>query len=433
MGGEIVITTWKQNLKHLNKNEYLMLREMCHLAKNVYNTALYNIRQHYFAEGSFLRYEANYHLMKMDPNYKLLGVQVAQQTMRCVDAAFRSFFKLLSMAKNKQYSCGKVGLPKYLDKDGFYPIHIPTAHIKNKCFIVSTSPELKHKYGGALKIRVPDKLLDKDIRQIHIIPKYNGKYFEVRYMFEDDTDYKQQAQNLDETKFLGIYLGVNNLATCVTNTGESFIIDGKELKSINQWYNKEIARLSSIKDHQGIKRRTKKQFVITQKRNRRIQDKIYCAAKYIVNYCLENNIGNIVVGYNDGFQQNVKLGKVNNQNFVMLPLGKFKERIALLCDRYGIKFTLQEESYTSQASFFDNDYIPTWNPRNPHQGNFSGRRTYRGLYKRQNGNVLNADVNGALNILRKSNLTDLTVLQARGNVVMPTRIRLSSQTLQTSP
>ena len=417
-----MISTWKQNLKKLSNNEYKMLREMCHLSKNVYNTALYNIRQHYFSEGSYLKYEANYFQMRDDYNYKLLGTAVSQQTMKCADYSFRSFFKLLEMIKERKFTTTKISIPHYLEKDGMYPLYIPTLHIKDKCFVISTSPELKHKYGGAIRIRIPDKLLDKHIRQVHIIPKYNGKYFEAHYVYDDDTDYKDGVE-LDNSKFLGIDLGVNNLATCVTNEGASFIIDGKHIKSINQWYNKELARLSSIKDKQKIKSFTKKQYVVTTKRNNRINDYLYCAAKYIVKYCIQNHIGNLVVGYNEGFQQNVRFRKNDTQNFVMIPMGRFKDRLKLLCERYGINFVLQEESYTSQASFFDNDDIPTWNPRNPKQGKFSGYRNKRCYTRKDGKGKVHADVNGALNILRKSKLTDLTVLQSRGAVVTPLRIR----------
>lgn len=415
--------TWKQNLKHLTVEQYKMLRELCSLSRAVYNESLYNIRQHYFAEGSYLRYEANYHLVKNSDNYKRLGASVSQQSMKGADAAFKSFFGLLKLAKSGKYQGWKTRMPKYLKKDSFFKIAFSQAQISGDKFRVPISFDMRKEYQEPMFINIPPHIRDKKIHQIHIIPKYNGKYFEVRYMFEDNDEIKPE---LDFTKAIGIDLGVNNLATCVTNTGESFIIDGKKLKSINQWYNKELSRLSSIKDKQGIRCCTNRQYKLTTKRNNRVNNYIYCAAKKIVNYCVDNKIGNVVVGYNDGFQSAVNLGRVNNQNFVMIPLGRLKNRIEHLSNQYGINFVQQEESYTSKASFFDNDIMPKWNPQNPVEAKFSGKRVHRGLYITSAGIQINADVNAALNILRKSNLTDLKVLQAKGAVSSPLRCIIAS-------
>lgn len=414
--------TWKQNLKHMSSKQYQMLREMCALSKNVYNESLYNIRQHYFSEGSYLRYEANYPIMKTSENYKKLGANVAQQSMRFADYAFKSFFRLLKLAKSGKYESWKIRMPHYLPKDGLCKMCFTQASISDGKFRVPTSKEMRSKYDEKILIDIPPYLRDKKINQIHIIPKYRGKFFEVRYMFEDDEIEPKQSDN---SKALGIDLGIKNLATCVTNEGNSFIIDGKKLKSINQWYNKELSRLSRIKDKQHIQSYTRKQYLITRKRNNRIQDYMYCSAKKIVTYCLQNDIGNIVVGYNDGFQQNTNLGKVNNQKFVMIPYGQLKARVEYLCSMHGINFIQQEESYTSKASFFDNDEMPKWNPQNPVIAEFSGTRIHRGLYKTKSGTLVNADINGALNILRKSNVVSLTALYTSGEVGTPLRIRIS--------
>lgn len=422
-GGEIMLVTWKQNLKHLSKDEYLLLREMCRLSKNVYNESLYNIRQHYFAEKSFLRYEANYPIEKLSENYKLLGANLAQQTMKCVDSAFRSFFALLKLVEKRQYSRDAVRIPHYLPKDGLYPLHLPESFMKEDgTMLIPMSPLMKKRTDIRIKLNFPPQIRDKKIHQIHIVPKQGGKWFEATYLFDiEDTE----KIDLDQTKALAIDLGINNFATCATSDGHAFIIDGKKIKSQNQWYNRYRVRLSSIKDRQKIKGDTKLMSRITEKRNHQIQDFIYCSAKYIVNYCVKNRIGNVVIGYNDGFQDRVNLGKINNQKFVMIPYGKFKDRLKFLCERYHINYQEQEESYTSKASFLDNDEMPVWNPRNPVQGSFSGKRIKRGLYQTKHGTLINADVNGALNIMRKSKLTDLSVLQCRGEVITPTRIRLS--------
>ena len=418
-----MLIAWKQNLKGLSVDEYNYLRRLCKLSKDIYNQSLYNIRQHYFAEGEYLRYEANWHLLKDDDNYKLLGGGIAQQSMKAADQSFKSFFGLLKLTKKSHYESWRIRLPKYLPKDSYHPIVFTDCNkaIKNSKFKVPVSKLLKDE-ASKLYLTIPKPLKDKNIHQIHIVPKHHGNFFEVRYLFEKEVE---PSHSLDHSKALAIDLGVNNFATCATSTGESFIIDGKKIKSINQWYNKENARLSSIKDKQKIKEWTTLQYRKASRRSNQIYNFVCCASKYIVNYCIENNIGNIVVGYNDGFQDNPNLGKVNNQTFVMLPFGKFKSRLEYLCRLAGIHYQTQEESYTSKASFMMNDIIPKWDPRNPTTVEFSGKRISRGLYRNNNNTLINADVNGALNILRKSKLTDLLVLQRRGYVVEPLRVRIS--------
>ena len=149
------------------------------------------------------------------------------------------------------------------------------------------------------------------------------------------------------------------------------------------------------------------------------------AAKYVINYCLNHDIGTLVVGYNETFQNLSKLGCVNNQNFVNIPFGKFRDKLRYLCELNGITFIKQEESYTSKSSFFDNDRLPVYNADNVKEYRFSGRRIHRGLYRTKSGMLFNADVNGALNILRKSNVVDCKILYNRGEVNTPVRIRIA--------
>ena len=161
-----------------------------------------------------------------------------------------------------------------------------------------------------------------------------------------------------------------------------------------------------------------------RKRNRRVNHALSVAARRIVNYCVENRIGNIVVGYNSDWKREINIGKQNNQNFVQIPHGKLREKLKYLCKLYGIVYVEQEESYTSKASFFDDDFLPTYDANNSQPYKFSGRRITRGQYKSATGIVLNADVNGALNILRKCSLISLAALQDRGCVSQPRRIRI---------
>jgi len=264
-------------------------------------------------------------------------------------------------------------------------------------------------------------LKDKIIKEIKIVPGFNARYFEIQYTYEVE----EIQSNLDIKQALAIDLGLNNLATCVTSNGDSFIIDGRRLKSINQWYNKENSRLQSDKDLRGIKYITRKQFLLKDKRNRQVNDYINKTCRTIINYCIDNNIGNLVIGYNETLQREINIGKRNNQNFVNIPIGNIKEKLEYLCKLYGIKFTKQEESYTSKASFFDGDKIPKYNQDDPKDYKFSGRRIKRGLYKTKKGILINADVNGALNILKKSSVVSLETLYSSGEVDTPVRIRIS--------
>ena len=409
----------KNQVRHLTKQEYVALKTLCRLSKNLYNATLYAIRQYYFTEKKYLRYESAYHALKDNENYKLLNTDIAQQTMKVVDRNFKSFFALVNKAKQCDYKFSSIKLPHYLPKDGYFMLIIPRFTVKDGYFTVPMSNAFKKEFG-TVKLPFPKNLDKKQVKEIHIIPKHNCKFFEIDFVYIQE----QQTMQLNPNNALGIDLGLDNLATCVTNTGASFIVDGKKLKSINQWYNKENARLQSIKDKQGIKGLTNRQYRLLTKRNNRVNYYMNKTARIIVNYCIQNNIGNIVVGYNIDWKRNINIGSCNNQNFTQIPHGNLRVKIKSLCERYGINYVEQEESYTSQADFFANDTLPVYNADNPQEYNFRGKRISRGQYRTYQGTIINADCNGALNILRKSNLVDLRVLQARGCLNQPERIRV---------
>ena len=410
--------TLKQQVKHLSKKEFRNLKYLCHIAKNLKNQAIYNVRQHYFKNKKYLSYNENYKMLKNSENYKKLNSNMAQQILKEVDESFKSFFALLKLAKNGQYN-GKVKLPNYLDKDGFTTLVIGFVRLKDDMLIVPYSNSFR-KTHKEIAIKLPPVLKGKKIKEIRIIPKQHSRYFEIQYIYEVE----EVQRELNKENALGIDLGIDNLCTCVTNTGASFIIDGRKLKSINQYYNKINAKLQSIKDKQKIEHTTLRQKRITRKRNNRINDYLSKAARTIVNYCLNNDIGKLVLGYNEDFQRNSNIGSINNQNFVNIPYGKLRDKLIYLCKLYGIEFKLQEESYTSKASFFDGDEIPIYDKENLQEYIFSGKRIKRGLYQTSTGKLINADCNGALNILRKSKVVDLSVLYNRGELNTPKRIRV---------
>ena len=413
--------TVKQQLKHLSKEDYKNIKHLCHIAKNLTNQAIYNIRQHYFAEGKYLNYDKNYALLKSSDNYRTLNSNMAQQILKEVDGAFKSFFGLLKLAKKGKYSFRDCKLPHYLPKDGFTTLVIGFVRLNGNKLILPYSNTFR-KTHKPVEIRIPPILADKKIKEIRIIPKSKARFFEIQYTYETECI----QRNLNQNNALALDLGVNNLVTAVSSKGRSFIIDGKRLKSVNQWFNKENSRLQSIKDKQGFhKKTTNCQKILADKRNRQVNDYMSKTAKKIINYCITNNIGTLVVGYNETFQRNTDIGRQNNQNFVNIPFGKLRSKLEYLCELNGIAFVKQEESYTSKASFWDKDVIPLYNADNPQKYHFSGKRVKRGLYRTANGKLLNADVNGALNILRKSSVVSLDTLYSSGEVDTPVRIRVA--------
>ncbi len=413
--------TIKQQVKQLSKEDYKNLRELSHIAKNLTNEAIYNVRQSYFNEGKYLNYEKNYALLKNSENYKSLNSNMAQQILKEVDSMFHSFFGLIKLAEKGRYSFKDIKLPYYLPKDSFTTLVIGFVRFNGNQLTIPYSQSYKKGHKG-ITINLPPKLAGKKVKEIRIIPKSKARFFEIQYCYEAE----EIQSNLDENHALAVDLGVDNLAACVTSKGKSFIIDGKRLKSINQWFHKENARLQCIKDKQKFgKKSTNKQQTIRRNRNNKVNDYMNKSARMIINYCLNNDIGTLVCGYNKTFQRNSDIGKKNNQNFVNIPFGKLREKFRYLCKLYGIKYIEQEESCTSKASFFDEDIIPVYNQDTPQTYTFSGKRIKRGLYQCANGKTLNADINGALNILKKSNVVSLVGLYGRGELDTPIRIRVA--------
>ena len=413
--------TIKQQVKHLSKEDYLTIKELCHTAKNLANEAIYNVRQYYFTEGEFLKYEKNYTLLKNSPNYKALNSNMAQQILKEVDGSFKSFFGLLKLTKQGKYAFRDCKLPHYLPKDGYATLVIGFVRLNGNKLILPFSNNFK-KTHKAVEITIPPVLLDKKVKEIRIIPKAGARFFEIQYTYESECI----QRNLNKNNALALDLGINNLVTAVSNSGKTFIIDGRKLKSINQWFNKENARLQSIKDKQHFgKKTTNRQKAIARDRNNKVNDYMSKVARKVIDYCVANDIGTLVVGYNETFQRSSKIGKQNNQNFVNISYGRLRSKLKYLCELNSIVFEKQEESYTSKASFWDRDDIPVYNADNPKEYQFSGSRIHRGLYETAGGKTVNADVNGALNIMKKSNVVDMNILYGRGEGDTPVRIRIA--------
>lgn len=275
------------------------------------------------------------------------------------------------------------------------------------------------KQFGEVWIPFPKRLNINTIKEVRIHPKYTARYFEVEFISEVEPE----SVEVKSDRAISIDLGVDNLAACVDTNGASFLVDGKPIKSINQWFNKRNAQLQSIKDKQGIKGITNQQVKLTAKRNNQVRDYLNKAARFIVNHCIQNSIANLIVGYNPGIKQEINIGGRNNQNFVQIPFHSLRFKLKAMCERYGLNYQEQEESYTSKASAIDGDVIPVYNADNPKEYQFSGKRIKRGLYRTKDEHLVNADLNGSLNIGRKSKHEGFNRV-SRGSLTAPRRINL---------
>ena len=280
--------TQKNQLRRLSKQEFNALSALCRLSKNLFNVALYECRQYFFAERKRLTYESNYHLCKLNENYRLLNTDIAQQTMRVVDRSMKSFLGLLKAISIG--SCNqKPKLPNYLPKEGYFPLIIPRIKLRGDgTFAVPMSQQFKREYGE-VRISFPERLKDKKIKEVRIHPKYQARWFEIEYIYEDE----KVETFLNSDQAIALDLGVDNLCACIDTEGHQFLIDGKKLKSINQWYNKRNAQLQSAKDKQEIKSFTHKQAKLYQWRNNCVRDYLNKAARLIINHCIKYQIGKL--------------------------------------------------------------------------------------------------------------------------------------------
>lgn len=371
-----MILTEKTSYKYKD-NEFNELDNLCFLSKNLYNATLYTIRQHYFQNKSYLNYnEVNKQFTKENNiDYRMLPAKVSQQTQMLVDKAFKSFFSL------KKKGNDTVKIPKYLDKNGRQTVIYEKGAINHRHNILKLSKT---------NIEVRTKIPYEKIKQIRIVPKTKFR-IDIEVLYEVDC-----KVNTNNTKYASIDLGVNNLIALFIDEDNPYLLNGKPLKSINQYYNKEISSLKS-KLKKGVYT-SNKIIKLHNRRNNKIQDFMHKASRKLMNQLVLSKITHLIVGYNKEIKQDISLGKKNNQNFVSIPFLTLINMIKYKAELLGIEVILQEESYTSKASALDLDEIPNFPEKS---NNFSGTRVKRGLYKAKNGLMLNADINGAINILRK--------------------------------
>ena len=348
---------------------------LCFLSKNLYNSALYEVRQEYIISKKYINwYEVISRFTKSrQQDYIKLPAKVAQQTIKKVHDAFMSFFAL----KKKNIL---VRIPKYLDKLGRYPV-IYTKQAFSK-------RDIKKGYivPSKTNIRIKTKCDPDSIQQVVIVPKDKLTYV-VNVIYEKDE--KKLKEN--NKRYSAIDLGINNLATLSSNVIKPVIYNGRPVKAINQYYNKKVSLLCK---KYGKSCTTKKLIRLSRKRNNKIKDYLHKISRMLVNHLVSNDITTLVIGYNKGWKQETNMGCVNNQKFVMIPFCKFVHMIQYKCILEGITVILHEESYTSKCSFLDNESIECHNI-------YMGKRVHRGLFRSASGKYINADLNGSLNIMKK--------------------------------
>jgi putative transposase len=321
-------------------------------------------------------------MLKGKEAYQKLPSQTAKQILRLVDKNWKSFFNSLKKCKAqpRKYQ-GRPKPPKYKKKNGEFLLIFTNQQCRIKeCYLyfpekVAISP---------IKTRIKSQL-----HQIRLVPK--GLYYIVEIIYEKDV----KNLKFDKKRILGIDLGLINIVTMVNNVGlQPAIIKGGIAKSINQFYNKQLARYRSVKDKRGIAFETRRIQKLTKKRNNKINDQFHKISRRILNYCVDNNLGTIIIGYNRSWKQKVNMGRINNQKFVQLPYFKLISQIQYKSKLVGIGVILEKESYTSKCSFLDNESIQK-------HKNYVGKRINRGLFRSKKGIVLNADVNAGYNIIKK--------------------------------
>ncbi len=385
------------------------LSRLCHLSKNLFNDGNYLIRQEFFNNNKWSRYHSLYHLIKLSENYQQLPAQTAQQVLKILDRSWTSFFRAIKVwKKDKSKFLGRPKLPNYKPKNGEFILVFTNQQVKIKDKVL----KFPKKVGLEVKTRLSDTT---NIREVRIIPKGIGYVVEIVYR----KDFVPKSLNKDN--ILAIDLGVSNLITAVNNNGlKPFVVKGGVVKSMNQYYNKERARIQSIYDRQGIKTGKTLQ-KLTKKCNNKIKDYFHKSSKEIIDYCLNHDIGTVVIGYNPEWKQRCRIGKKNTQNFVSIPYYKLVQQLEYKAEEDGITVIKQEESHSSKCSFLDNEPIE-------YNNNYLGKRISRGLFKSKEGTIINADVNGAYNILKKAFLNAVTADRIEDVGLHPTRWSLASVT-----
>lgn len=371
----------------INKNHvmYKTCDDLCFKSKNLYNYANYIQRQKFIDTGSIIKYVDLSKLLNKTEPFTELGSNSAQMTLRLLEKSWKSFFVAIKdWSKNPSKYLGKPKLPKYKEKDG--------RHI---CVLTNMQSQIKdgHLYFAFKPLKPFNNLFKTKIKgkhmQTRIVPK--GSCYVLEIIYEKEV----ADAPIESTNILGIDLGVNNFATLVNNIGEKpIVINGRGIKSYNQYWNKKMSELKSDLKKKHNKDWSNRLAKLTHKRNNKMDYFMHCASKTVINYCLGIGIDTIVIGLNKTWKQESSLCKAVNQGFVQIAYNSFIQKLQYKAEDYGIKLIVNEEGYTSGTSFLDGEL--------PIKENYNkARRIFRGLFESNTGIKINADCNGAYQIVRK--------------------------------
>lgn len=395
-----------------NNKYYSLIKHYCHMSKNLYNHGNYLVRQSFCKEedSKYLAYYDIEKLTKQDkgyPDYRMMpSAQSAQNTLRLLDQNWKSFFaSIKDFKKHADKYLGRPKLPKYLKKDSEYLFFFTYQEVRLKKDNLLHFPRTLQDFTLRPKCIYEDDF--NKIKQVRFLPRRNKIEIEVVYIIS------LQEPKQDNNKYLGIDIGVDNLATCVTSdNSQDFIVNGRPLKSMNQYYNKKSSNVKSILKLRNNKHYSNQLDNLTCKRNNKVNDYLHKASRYIVNYCTSHNINTIIIGTNKQWKQKCNIGK-NNQTFIQIPFAKLVDQIMYKAKELGVTVIKTEESYTSGTSYLDNE-LPTKEFYN------KSRRIKRGLFRSNSGTLINADQNAAYQIIKK----EIPITWDRGEVLSPFLVNL---------
>ena len=381
-------------IHHIKKGNslYDTFDDLCFKAKNLYNAALYKFRQSYFDETTktlgWMEINTLFSQSRQE-DFVSLQSKVANGVIKMLGSNISSFFGLLKLKKEGKYN-KKVKLPKYLHKtEGRFVLDFRSGTISKKRGEKGEIILCPRSYN----IKIPTKIKEK-IKCVRVVPCRN--YYKVEMIYEF-----KEALPKNEGYIAGIDPGSKNLLAIAFSDKEKrpLIISGKKIKSINCYFNKLIGEAQS-----KLRPKTYKSSRLDRlwtKRENKLSYEMHVISNFVTNLLDESGCHKVVIGDNKEQKHEIKLGRKNNRKFVQIPHQKLFQMIEYKCKKKGIEVIMREESYTSKASFIDNDFIPKFDPKNKKEYEFSGKRIKRGIYKTFNGKKINADINGAYNIMAK--------------------------------